>query len=71
MLKLNAEAPRALVVVPSGQAPELEALPASVVVQWDRVPVMEAHGWPLPQGIMCILVQGFLDLAGSQTHEAS
>ena len=71
MLKLNEEAPQALAVVRSGQAPGLEALPASVVVRWGRAPVMEAHGWPLLQGIMCIPVRGFLDLAGLQTHEAS
>jgi hypothetical protein len=70
MLKLNEEAPQALAVVLSGQAPGLEALPASVVVRWGRAPVTEAHGWPPPHGIMCIPVQGFLDLAGLQTPEA-
>jgi hypothetical protein len=47
-----------------------EALQVSAVVQWGRALVMEAHGWPPPHGIMCIPVQGFLDLAGLLTHEA-
>ena len=70
MLKLNEEAPQALAVVVWGRAPGLEGLQASEVVRWDRALVMEAHGWPLPQGIMCIPAQGFLDLAGLQTPEA-
>jgi hypothetical protein len=70
MLKLNEEAPQALAVVVQGRAPGLEALPVSVVVRWGRAPVTEAQRWPPPHGIMCIPVQGFLDLAGLQTHEA-
>ncbi len=70
MLKLNEEAPQGLAAVELDRAPVLEALPASVVVRWGRAPVMEAHGWPLPRGIMCIPAQGVLDLAGLQTHEA-
>jgi hypothetical protein len=71
MLKLNEEAPQALVVVGWGLAPVLEVLQALAVVRWGRDLVMEAPGWPLPHGIMCIPAQGFLDLAGLQTHEAS
>ncbi len=71
MLKLNEEALQGLAAVQLDRAPVLEALQASVVVRWGRALVMEAHGWPLPHGIMCIPVQGFLDLAGLQTHEAS
>ncbi|MFZ5448368.1 MAG: hypothetical protein ACOZFS_07000 [Thermodesulfobacteriota bacterium] len=58
-------------VVRWGRALGLEALQASVVVRWGQDLVMEAHGWPLPPGIMCIPAQEFLDLAGLQTHEAS
>jgi hypothetical protein len=56
MLKLDGEEPPwALAVVRLGQA---------------QAPDMEEHGWPLPHGIMCIPVQGFLDLAGLRTREA-
>jgi hypothetical protein len=47
-----------------------EPLQASAVVLLGRALVMEAHGWPLPHGVMCTLAQGFLDLAGLQTPEA-
>jgi hypothetical protein len=43
---------------------------ASAVALLGQAPVMEAHGWPPPHGIMCIPVQGFRDLAGLQTPEA-
>jgi hypothetical protein len=70
MLRLEEEPPWALAVALQGQAPVWEALQVSAVVQWGRALVMEAHGWLPPHGIMCIPVQGFLDLVGLQTHEA-
>jgi hypothetical protein len=70
MLKLDEQAPQALVVGRWGRAPVWEALQVSAVVQWGRAPVMEGHGWPPPHGVMCIPVQGFLDLVGLQTQEA-